>query len=53
MDIERRLNNRPLAHVDSDGGSEKVLTPNSIMWRQQCHILKDSIVEEEKLSKFD
>ena len=52
MDIERHLNNRPLTYVESDGGGEEVLTPNLIMWGQQCHILEDSRVEEEELTKF-
>ena len=51
MDIERHLNNRPLTYVESDGGGEEVLTPNSIMWGQQSHILEDS-EEEEELAKF-
>ena len=47
MDIERHLNNRPLTYVESDGGGEEGLTPNSIMWGQQSHILEDSEEEED------
>ena len=53
MDIERHLNNRPLTYVESDGGDEEVLTPNSIVWGQQSHILQDIEVEDEELKKFN
>ena len=53
MDIERHLNNRPLTYVESDGGDEEVLTPNSIVWGQQSHILQDIEVEDEELTKFN
>ena len=52
MDIERHLNNRPLTYVESDGGGEEVLTPNSIMWGQQSHILEDPEEEEELVLTF-
>ena len=52
MDIERHLNNRPLTYVESDGGDEKVLTPNIIMWGQDAHIVKDIEVEENQLTKL-
>ena len=51
MDIGRHLNNKLLTYVESDGGGEELLTPNSIMWGQQSHILEDS-EEEEELAKF-
>ena len=41
MDIERHLSNQPLTYVESDGGNEKVLTPNMIMWGQDAHIVED------------
>ena len=53
IDIERHLNNRPLTYVESDGGDEEVLTPNSIVWGQQSHILQDIEVEDEELTKFN
>ena len=53
MEIEMHLNNRPLTYVKSDGGDEEVLTPNSIMWGQQCHSFEDIEVETEELTKFD
>ena len=53
MDIERHLNNRPLTYVESDGGDEEGLTPNSIVWGQQSHILQDIEVEDEELTKFN
>ena len=52
MDIERHLNNRPFTYVESEGGDKEVLTPNSIMWGQQSHILEDSEEEKEELVKF-
>ena len=52
MDIERHLNNRPLTYVESDGGDEKVLTPNIIMWGQDAHIVEDIEVEENQLTKL-
>jgi hypothetical protein len=53
MDIERHLNNRPLTYVESDGGDQEVLTPNSIMWGQQSHILQEIEVEDGELTKFN
>ena len=38
--------------MESDGGGEEVLTPNSVMWGQQSHIFEDSEEEEEELAKF-
>ena len=52
MDIQRHLNNRPLTYVESDGGDEKVLTPNIIMWGQDAHIVEDIEVEENQLTKL-
>ena len=31
IDIEKHLNNRPLTYLESDGGEERVLTPNVLM----------------------
>ena len=39
MDIERHLNNRPRAYLISDGGEDRVLTPNLVMWGQGGCIL--------------
>ena len=52
MDIERHLNNRPLTYIESDGGDEKVLTPNIILWGQDAHIVEDIKVEENQLTKL-
>ena len=52
MDIERHLNNRPLTYIESDGGDEKVLTSNMIMWGQDAHIVEDIEVEENQLTKL-
>ena len=52
MDTERHLNNRPLTYVESDGGDEKVLTPNMIIWDQDAHIVEDIEVEENQLTKL-
>ncbi|CAB3988423.1 Hypothetical predicted protein [Paramuricea clavata] len=41
MDIERHLNNRPLAYIESDRGEPQVLTPNTILWGDDSHILED------------
>ena len=41
MDIERHLNNHPLTYVESDGGEEQILTPNTIMWGQQSKEIID------------
>ena len=51
-DTERHLTNRPLTFVESEGGDEKVLTPNMIMWRQDAHIVEDIEVEENQLTKL-
>ena len=52
MDTEQHLNNRPLTYVESDGGNEKLLTPNMIMWGQDAHIVEDIEVEENQLIKL-
>ena len=40
MDIERHLNNRPLTYVESDGGDQEVLTPNSIVGTAVPHLAR-------------
>ena len=52
MDTERHLNNRPLTYVESDGGNEKVLTINMIMWGQDAQIVEDIEVEKNQITKL-
>ena len=47
IDIEKNLNNRPLTYLDSDGGEEQVLTPNTLMWGQNAHPLEGEDDEDE------
>ena len=47
IDVEKTLNNRPLAYLHSDGGEEQVLTPNILMWGQNTHPIEGEEDEEE------
>ena len=47
IDIDKNLNNRPLTYLDSDGGEEQVLTPNTLMWGQNAHPLEGEEDEDE------
>ena len=48
IDIEKHLNNRPLTHLESDGGEKQVLTPNVLMWGQNAHQVEETEEEEMK-----
>ena len=37
IDVEKNLSNQPLSYLDSNGGEERVLTPNVLMWGQNAH----------------
>ncbi|XP_028395676.1 uncharacterized protein LOC114519703 [Dendronephthya gigantea] len=52
MDIERHLNNRPLTNIESDGGEPQVLTPNTILWGDDSHILEDREQDESDVTKM-
>ena len=52
MDIERHLNNRPLTYIESDGGEPKVLTPNTILWGDDSHILEDRDQDQNEVTTF-
>ncbi len=52
MDIERHLNNRPLTYIESDGGEPQVLTPNTILWGDDSHILEDREQDEIEVTKM-
>ena len=43
MDIERKLNSRPLISVRSERGVEQVLAFNIFMWRKYSHIFEARI----------
>ncbi|XP_068690431.1 uncharacterized protein [Montipora foliosa] len=47
IDVEKNLNNRPLTYLDSNGGEERVLTPNGLMWGQNAHPIEGEEDEEE------
>ena len=47
VDIERQMNNRPLTHLESEGGEEQVLTPNVLMWGQNAHEIEETETEED------
>ena len=47
IDVEKNLNNRPLTYLDSNGGEERVLTPNGLMWGQNAHLIEGEEDEEE------
>ena len=52
MDIERRLNYRPLAYVESESGDEQVLTPNILMWGKDSQTFEDIEVDEDRATKM-
>jgi hypothetical protein len=52
MDIERHLNNRPLTYIESDGWEPQVLTPNTILWGDDSHILEDREQDESEVKKM-
>ena len=39
LDIDCHLNNRPLTYVESSQEEEQILTPNTILWRQDSYAL--------------
>ena len=47
IDVEKNLNNWPLAYLHSDGGEEQVLTPNILMRGQNAHPIEGEEDEEE------
>lgn len=47
VDIERQMNNRPLTHLESQGGEEQVLTPNVLMWGQNAHEIEETETEKD------
>jgi hypothetical protein len=51
MDIERHLNNCSLTCIESDGGEPQVLTPNTILWGDDSHILEDREQGESEVTK--
>ena len=46
------MNNRPLTYVEGDNEESKVLTPSMIMWEKNCHILDDTDVGKNDLTKM-
>ena len=54
VDIERQMNNRPLTHLESQGGEEQVLNPNVLMWGQNAHEIEETETEKDgdKVSKL-
>jgi hypothetical protein len=52
MDIERHLNNRPLTYIESNGGEPKVLTPNTVLWGDNSHILEDPEQDGNEITKM-
>ena len=52
MDIERHLNNHSLTYIESDGGGPQVLTPNTILWGDDSHILEDREQDESEVTKM-
>ena len=54
VDIERQMNNRPLTHLESQGGEEQVLTPNVLMWGQNANEIEETETEKDgdKVSKL-
>jgi hypothetical protein len=52
MDIERHLNNRSLTYIESDVGEPQVLTPNTILWGDDSHILEDREQDESEVTKM-
>ena len=47
IDVKKNLNNQPLTFLDSNGGEERVLTPNGLMWGQNAHPIDGREDEEE------
>ena len=47
IDVEKNLNNWPLTYLDSNGGEERVLTPNGLIWGQNAHPIEGEEDEEE------
>ena len=47
IDVKKNLNNRPLTYLDSNGGEERVLTPNVLMWGQNAHPIEGEEDEED------
>ena len=47
IDVEKKMNNRPLTYLDSEGGEEQVLTPKILMWGQTAHPIKGEEDEDE------
>ena len=45
--VKKNLNHRPLTYLDSNGGEERVLTPNILMWGQNAHPIEGEEDEEE------
>ena len=52
VDIERRLNNRPLTYLESDGGEEQALTPNVLMWGQNAYEVEEPEEEGDEVTKL-
>ena len=52
IDIERHLNNRSLTYIESGGGEPQVLTPNTILWGDDSHILEDREQDESEVTKM-
>ena len=52
IDIEKHLNSRPLAYLESDGGEEQVLTPNVLMWGQNAHQVEEIEEDGDEVSKL-
>ncbi|XP_068714274.1 uncharacterized protein [Montipora foliosa] len=46
IDVKKNLNNWPLTYLDSNGGEERVLTPNGLMWGQNAHPIEGEDEEE-------
>ena len=52
VDIERQMNNRPLAYLKSEGGEEQVLIPNVLMWGQNAHEIEETEEDRDEVSKL-
>ena len=52
VDIERKMNNRPLTFLESEGGKEQVLTLNGLMWGQNAHEIQEIEEDGDEVSKL-
>ena len=53
-DIDGHLNNRPLTYVESGQKEEQIITPNTILWGQECYALGElEEKEDNEVSRFN